>query len=326
MVQRDGEPRAGGIGAAPPAESFVVAEGVGGEDRHVLFARDSVELTSAARQQLVDLAAGYSGPVTVEIHGYASTEGDAAYNSNLSAHRAAAVRAILLPLLPPGSVVQLYAHGETGAFGALPNNRRSGVRMVAGAPTGTSAERAEPQPSAGGLLGPRGGWSFDPTLRGLQPQRPSLGLRLTPPLLPAPLPTRPPISALDLRIPPQPGSPQIDWLEMRRPFLNRGLTLSDRDAAAIEGNWMMTYNSMLRLGLSPGQAAWVANRGLAYAYDSRLSLEQPGAYDRFQQEDERTRRILYPGEIRTPIVPILTPGTLNSIVRWLSGRDINFEF
>jgi hypothetical protein len=68
--------------------------------------------------------------VDIDLHGYASTEGAARYNVNLSAHRALAVRRLLMPLLPEGSIVRLHAHGETEAFGAPAQNRRVGVDVT----------------------------------------------------------------------------------------------------------------------------------------------------------------------------------------------------
>src|SRR5262249_7546273 len=69
----------------------------------------------------------------VDIHGYASTEGARTYNVNLAAHRAAAVQRALLPLLPRGSSVELFSHGETDVWGEdLALNRRAGIHVWRG--------------------------------------------------------------------------------------------------------------------------------------------------------------------------------------------------
>jgi outer membrane protein OmpA-like peptidoglycan-associated protein len=131
VAQLQPEPRrTEGIGRTPPEDSFAVASLplVEGEDTHVLFAHDKVELDAAviaerARRVFRD----HSGAVVVSVHGYASNEGDKDYNVNLSAHRAVAVRNAIAAVLPAGSVVNLIAHGATDAFGAPARNRRVGL-------------------------------------------------------------------------------------------------------------------------------------------------------------------------------------------------------
>jgi hypothetical protein len=90
------------------------------------------------------------------VHGYASGEGPADYNLNLSAHRGVAVKHLLETLLPAGSKVYVFAHGESRHFGPAEANRRAGIS----------------------LMGPVADGGFKPKLR--------LGMdtRLTPPTLP----------------------------------------------------------------------------------------------------------------------------------------------
>jgi outer membrane protein OmpA-like peptidoglycan-associated protein len=315
VVQRDDEPPVGGIGASPPTESFTVAEGTAEEDGQILFARDTADLPSTAGDRLAELAAGHTEPVTVEIHGYASLEGSVRYNLNLSAHRAAAVRRALLALLPEGSVVRLYAHGETASFGERANNRRAGVRITAGVPADAAQEEQVPPPTFSLRM-------REPTLPGTGLQPPGLNLRFTPPLFSLSQLQEPPPPSFNLTPPAQPDLSLIDWREIRTPFSTRGLVLDDRDTQAIQQGWTRTYNLMRRLGLSPEIAARIANQGLAYAYDTQLSRERPNVFDLSQQEQES----LYPDEIRTPNVPIITPEILSTIVELFSGRRMNFEF
>ncbi len=127
LRQEGAEEAASGIGAAPPEAAFALGRGLGTEDHAVTFAFDRADLTPAAWAALQSIAATATGPVTVDLYGYASTEGSGAYNLNLSAHRAVAVRQALAPLLPPGSDLRVHAHGEIAAFDPPDANRRVGI-------------------------------------------------------------------------------------------------------------------------------------------------------------------------------------------------------
>jgi outer membrane protein OmpA-like peptidoglycan-associated protein len=123
------KPRAG-LGAAPPSEDFIKdTNNWGAEDRHVLFAQDAAE-PEAADDVLRQVVDGMTVPQTVHVHGYASSEGVDEYNLNLSAHRAAEIKHRLEKLLPPGSKVFLFAHGESRHFGAAAQNRRAGISVI----------------------------------------------------------------------------------------------------------------------------------------------------------------------------------------------------
>lgn len=322
-LQRDDTPRSGGPGAAPPEAAFTPAEGVALEDGHILFERDSITLGAAARNRLRELIGTRASPLTVEVHGYASGEGSREYNANLSAHRAAAVQSALDGLLPARSAVRLYAHGETTAFGALPQNRRAGVRLLEGVPQDTTTVHLTFPPLTLDFPGrSRPGFSLG---------RPGDQLRLQP-VLPTPTITSLGPSPIQLSptqswiLPANPGPPRINWPEIIQPFHMHGVRLGERELGSLEANWAFTYNNMLRLGLSQSHAAWIANTGTAYAYNLQLSQDAPTSWDRFQQQDEIYRRQYFPNELRTPIVPIITPGTLNTITRWVFRRDIQFEF
>jgi outer membrane protein OmpA-like peptidoglycan-associated protein len=328
-VQRDEKQR--GIGSAPPSADFTVAEGTGTEDGYVLFGFDSAALSPAQEKKLQALIAPYSGPVAVEVHGYASMEGDTEYNNNLAAHRGVAVKAWLEAHLPPGSTVRVIARGNTTAFGDRARNRRAGVDVTgqapaAGAPAAPAAEA----------------WRLDPTLG----RRPSpWGLTLTPPTLTWPT-TRPGTAAGPLlpgptaqpapgaptmlppdfwKLPPLTG-PVIDWESMRGPFTLRGLRLGDRDIVQIEQNWLRAYQFGRSLGLSPDLAASLANNGTAYAYDKLLSRENPALSDRLQLEYET---ILSVSGAKPPFeltVPVITPTTLGAAYKFLTGKDVSFRF
>jgi len=129
-VQRQEKPSTGGIGAAPPKGVVfnVDDKPAPGEDARVLFPHDSVTFSATDLETLIRRLP-VSRRLVIDIDGYASTEGDTQYNINLSAHRAAVLKAILERLLPD-STVKVHAHGATDVFGDPAANRRVGVRFA----------------------------------------------------------------------------------------------------------------------------------------------------------------------------------------------------
>ena len=130
-IQRQPKPDQGGPGARPPKEPFDTSADVGPEDGHVLFDNNSIDPPAGFGETFTRLLAAHSGPVTVELHGYASEAGDPTYNTNLSAHRTVVLKRLIEAQLPEGSVVRLIAHGTTIAFGETPDaNRRVGIDLT----------------------------------------------------------------------------------------------------------------------------------------------------------------------------------------------------
>ena len=132
-IQRQGE-RGRGIGRTPPKDEFErwpLAEGeTAPEDDHVRFSHDSATLPEGFLDQFRLLLGRHSGPVTVELHGYSSDDGDQTYNVNLSAQFAVAVKRAVEATLPVGSVVRVIAHGVTAGFGeSAEPNRRVGIDL-----------------------------------------------------------------------------------------------------------------------------------------------------------------------------------------------------
>lgn len=118
-----------GPGASPPDDDFITDENNwGSEDQHVLFGQDQASLD--ADDEVQAFAARQKQAVSVFVHGYASEEGPADYNLNLSAQRGAVIRRRLLELLPQGSKVTIFAHGKTQHFGAADKNRRVGLSLI----------------------------------------------------------------------------------------------------------------------------------------------------------------------------------------------------
>jgi outer membrane protein OmpA-like peptidoglycan-associated protein len=327
-LQRDPQPdeKKGGIGLAPPAEAYTVAKGAGAEETHVLFAQDSADLSGAERKEVLAALEQYKSAVTVEVHGYASQEGSAQYNTNLSAHRAAAIKQFLQDHLPPGSTVVLYAHGETSDFGKLEQNRRAGLHI---APAGLAD--AIPVANAGtpAADAPRKvvdtskiDWNMNPKIR-FGPVNPNAaGPNLFPPIT-AGGGTTPAPSPWNFTVPPLRDPATIDWSAMRDPFTSRGLRLEERDAKQLELNWWTSYQFFRGLGLDPSQASWAANKGTAFAYDTQLAKDSPNVFDLNQRQWEQS---LPPGSWKIGPVPLITPSTLGVIAEKIFKKKINFEF
>jgi outer membrane protein OmpA-like peptidoglycan-associated protein len=127
-VQRQEKPREGGIGRTPPTVDYDVVEArPSTEDARVLFPHDSTAFSVTDLQALIERLP-VNRPLDIDIDGYASSEGDTDYNTNLSAHRAVVLQEILRRLLPT-STVRAHAHGATAAFGDPAANRRVGIRI-----------------------------------------------------------------------------------------------------------------------------------------------------------------------------------------------------
>jgi outer membrane protein OmpA-like peptidoglycan-associated protein len=324
-VQKEGDKPAAGIGAAPPAEPFQRASDPAPEDSSVLFALDKADLSAADKKALTQAAGSHKGPVTVQLHGYASNEGQGPsmveYNMNLSAHRAVAVKAFLEGKLPAGSKFVLFAHGETTAFAPIEQNRRVGLTIKDGVegPEDTrkkteadaKKDAADPKKtdesktdlSAGGL-GPR----F--TSGRFGPYRPlSPYLQVVPPLGP---PYGPPPTLLD-----------IDWEGLHSKAADHGMRLDSGLGAALERHWNYSYNFFYPF-LGRDLSITASNLATNYMFGDWLSTENPNAFDRFNKDF----KLAYPNE-KHLIVPFLSSDTLDWVRMKLKGNkkdDYFFRF
>lgn len=304
------------VGRRPPDVDFTTDRGPGPEDGHVTFAHDSAALTPAARERLRALVAsalsGAEEPVTVTVHGYASREGDEAYNRNLSAHRAAAVRAALVDLLAAGSQIRLVARGETDAFGAAAANRRAGVALAPRStpPGADPARRPEAAGSTEVTGGPGDDTVADPDAPAPSPEDdvalPRLDrLRLDPTLLRPPDP-----GDLSHLFPPgwwlQPRDPVADLLDYEAvygPLHERNVALTPPLTGGIEAHWRFWYLRLHRdLGLRPDWAAWIVNKGTASLVEREAAREHPTQRDLFEREIDVEHQLQ--GGWQTPIVPL----------------------
>ena len=104
----------------------------------IVFPQNSSTLTSAQTTTIQGVAASWhaaGASAAVRVDGYASAEGQCAYNWNLSCRRAEAVRAVLERASPRGPGVSSgllthFAHGESASAGpALATNRRATISI-----------------------------------------------------------------------------------------------------------------------------------------------------------------------------------------------------
>jgi hypothetical protein len=140
----------------------------------------------------------------------------------------------------------------------------------------------------------------------------------------------PAVAASDVEVGP-PRAPQatvptdpIDWFAMRRPFTNRGLSLTAADEAQIERNWTMTYKNLLGWGVPSDLSIKIANLGTPLAYDFALKRDNPTVLEKFDME---TEKMLPRGKsLGKIVVPVLTPDTLSWSVEKLTGKKFDFRF
>ena len=306
-----------GLGKTPPEEPFTKATGKGDEEEHFLFDQDSADLAAGVAKKLKALLDQHTGTLIVDIHGYSSTEGDAAYNINLAAHRAAAIERLILPMLPKGSQAELYSHGATAVWGDTAENRRAGVHIWENPPLGQTGYRFKPIAPSLAIGGPA------PFLRppdldefGLPRPKPDINFH---PQIKDPDPKLP---AYDpFKLPPAARPPgAIDWNAMRDPFTSRGLRLNDRDFTSVQENWNRAYLWGLGIGLGPDAAATAANKLTAAAYDIQLGKENPNFWDKVDQEDKKM------GITKSPNIPIITPETLKFLGKKIFNKDLDARF
>ena len=280
---QDGPARTGGIGRTPPdAEYTVSAEpATAPEDVAVLFPHDDIKPEKGFRGRFEAQLRTRTGPVLVRIHGYASSEGEPAYNVNLSAHRAVAARQAILDLLPAGSRVELVAHGETGAFGEPAGNRRAGV-TIAALPAGVTLDadrwlRDHPHV----LLGE--GLRLEPL------PRPVINWQISDP---GSLVARP--STINLTPAPLPYvSGRVPWGLLSEDFRVRGLTLGTGDQALILRHWQTWYplaralEGRNPLPFGPKTADDWMTTFTRKMLSNALSGDRPNAVEAFDQELKR---------------------------------------
>ena len=280
-VQRDEKPSTTGIGRTPPKVDFdTVKERPAGEDARVLFPHDSVSFSVSDLESLIQRLPAKRALV-IDIDGYASTEGDAEYNINLSAHRAAALREILQRLLPESTIL-VHAHGATAAFGDPAANRRVGIRFT------EAPAQLFPPLTAGGLqrdrhpnLLPELHLHLDPGLSPLAPSGtfpPDLDRRLDDPafgyqaassqppqLFPPRVPELPPpgpvgpAQLFPWLIPP--SRPLLDMGDLHQVFADHGRAgpIDPGTVKAIEEHATRWFQFFRERGLTEDQARTLAN-------------------------------------------------------------------
>jgi outer membrane protein OmpA-like peptidoglycan-associated protein len=276
-------PRTGGIGRTPPDAEYTVSDEPASapEDIAVVFPHDEAKPDKGFRDRFQALLRARTGPVLVRIHGYASGEGEPAYNVNLSAHRAVAARQAIVDLLPAGSRVELVAHGETGAFGEPAGNRRAGITLA-------------DLPAQTGITLDADRWAR---------RHPLLGTTLTLDPLPPPvidwtigdpgslLSARSPIALTPAPLPYVAG--RIPWGVLSEDFRVRGLTLGTGDQAVILRHWQTWYplaralEGRNPLPFGPKSADDWMSTFTRKMLSNALSGDRPNAVEAFDQELKR---------------------------------------
>lgn len=298
VIQRDG-PEGHGIGrSAPEAEYDIEQDGEAGtEDFSFTFGHDSAAVGETWVDRVREQIGGVDGPITVEVHGYASDAGTSDYNLNLSAHRAVAVAQLLRQLLPEGSVVTVTAHGGTTAFGDnVGDNRRVGVDIIDEAPA-TSGMLQMRRPTWGLQL-------RQPTLGlpdlDIDPTQPSL---VVPPILGAPIlpsPAPPWMPQINVPRPPAPNSAEtlgFDMSAMHLAAQRRGVTLGPGDEEMLRWHYATYFNLATLLYRIGGRAAFdspaeLANALTSKATDAALAGDNPTLLEQFNSDFDRDRQLL----------------------------------
>ena len=322
-----------GIGRAPPKADFERGSGLAPEDSAVTFAFDSADLSGEARASLRAMASNWTGPVHIDLYGYASTEGPGSYNVNLSAHRAVAIQRLLQPLLPPNSTIQVHAHGEIDSFDPPGQNRRVGIDVTEQAQTTATPPRLPglPQPSP-----------IPPISLGIPPLtlgQPSpdpdrlppgvAGPELPPPIPPALVPRRfriplstpltldPDLAGQFFQFPSlgSGSSGRIDYLPLARSANARGLSLFD---IAGRGELEAAYALHRRLYpwipesgddvdnwlLGKIVGAMTAQAATERAFEANLSREYPGLNEEMERRAQIDRAMR--GEEEPFVIPPIT--------------------
>jgi len=287
-VQMDPKGGKDEIGNAPPAEDFISMDTVGAEDDFVLFQRGSAELTTAGESKLIGLARGFSAPVTLHVHGYASAEGEPTFNFNLSAHRGVAVKKFLESKLPADSRVVIFAHGGTKDFGALGDNRRVGVSVMPSpgsfgyVPKIGLGEGLRVKPFGAGRSKPAGDtpWHWSGSISGDSPlAQPRIDLTVPPTLTPRHL---------------------MDISKLQGVVGGRGTGL--REYGDLTETWDKLF--LKYRGLGDDMAARLANSELAGTLEADAARSNPNANDRANE----AWKAAHPND--TTIGPIMSPNLL----------------
>jgi outer membrane protein OmpA-like peptidoglycan-associated protein len=317
-VQMQGREQTSGLGNHAPKDDFSTSTKFGDEDGFALFDLNQATLVPADQAKMARAAAQHKGPVTLIIHGYASEEGDANYNVNLAAWRAAAIKQFLAPKLPPGSKVVLYSNGRTDNFGPAEQNRRAGFAIKDGiidTNIVVATESLEKDAGAGKL----GSAPFGLDLTKGAPRKPEWTHPKSSLFLPGITPGPDPTPAPQFLTPPAALAPPvgIDWSSITPKFTLRGLTPDSRDYDAITSHWNYSYNFFLGLTHNPALSAKGANLAVPFAYDKLLSLQNPNAMDSAQREFETLH-----GGITTYNIPISS--ILDGVLQHIFKTDRSF--
>ena len=145
----DGERRLSRATATQRRESMAMRERVRDAlDVQILFKTGASELADITRERLARLAelVADMDDLLVHVEGHADARGNPEFNAQLSAHRAATVRDILLRAGVPAGQIIVDAHGESDAVAAIEDvdgmalDRRVQLTLI---PAGTDGRVAQ---------------------------------------------------------------------------------------------------------------------------------------------------------------------------------------
>jgi outer membrane protein OmpA-like peptidoglycan-associated protein len=129
MLQRACPQPPTNIAATPSAATCTPGGPAGVSGSLLFFCQDSTELVDGQADFLADLVREAKLASSIEVHGNASREGPAPYNTNLACMRADAIAAEFRRAGTTASIT-LFTHGETAAYGSPQFNRNVAVAMT----------------------------------------------------------------------------------------------------------------------------------------------------------------------------------------------------
>jgi outer membrane protein OmpA-like peptidoglycan-associated protein len=115
--------------AAPGAPVCMAGSPAAVAGKSLLFKFDSVDLLAGQGALVSSLVTEGMLSQDIEVHGYASTEGSAGYNTDLSCRRALSIKDLLTSNLV-NAPIKVVSHGETTAYGAASRNRTATLVMT----------------------------------------------------------------------------------------------------------------------------------------------------------------------------------------------------
>ena len=103
-------------------------------------------------------------------------------------------------------------------------------------------------------------------------------------------------------------TPNVDWLNMRSSFGDRGMPFTMRDSDAINAEWMRSKALLENLGIDERfkfwfiNQDWLLNKGIKFQLDTNNARDNPNPMDRGEREFKNA----YPDAKGIPPIPFFT--------------------